>query len=310
MRRWQTRFRAWVRRPHFPFGLIGDTVTLDFDAEYNTRASVPEHADIVAAWERDATVHRSTHRLAQIGLKYGPSPRQTLDLFRPDLDSVGAAILFIHGGDWQSLSPALFSHFARGANERGLTFAVAGYDLCPEVKILNIIGQIRAAAIALHRRIGRAVVAVGHGAGGHLAACLVATDWSTIDPALPPDLVPAGLALSGIFDLKPVVATSLNAKLGLDDNEAHRLSPLNWQIAAGRTFDAWVGEDETVEFQRQARDLATAWGEREVNARMVVVPGANHFDVVTPLADPNSTLTHRLVELARGTKTARPVPQA
>jgi arylformamidase len=308
MPRWQTRFRAWLRRSQAPFGWIGDTVTLDFDAEYNTRALVPDHADIIAEWERDATVHRSSHRLAQIGLKYGPSPRQTLDLFRPDLDSVGAAILYIHGGDWQSLTPSLFSHLARGANERGLTFAVAGYDLCPEVRILNIIGQVRAAAIALHRRIGRAVVAVGHGAGGHLAACLVATDWSTIDPSLPADLVPAGLALSGIFDLKPLVATSLNAKLGLDDSEAHRLSPVNWQIAAGRTFDAWVGENETAEFHRQARDLVAAWGEREVNARMVVVPGAHHFNVVAPLADPNSTLTHRLVELARGTKTARSTP--
>ncbi|ALK11012.1 hypothetical protein BVIR_3256 [Blastochloris viridis] len=306
MRRWQTRFRAWFRHTQAPFGPNGDPVTLDYEAEYNTRASVPEHSDLVAEWERDASVHRSTHRLAQIGLKYGPSPRQTLDLFRPDLDSVGAAILFIHGGDWQSLSPSLFSHLTRGANERGLTFALAGYDLCPEVTILNIIGQVRAAAIALHRRIGRAVVAVGHGAGGHLAACLVATDWSTIDPSLPTDLVPTGLAISGLFDLKPLVSTSLNAKLGLDDSEAHRLSPLNWQIAAGRTFDAWVGENDTAEFQRQARDVAAAWAEREVDARMVVVPGANHFNILAPLADPNSTITHRLVELARGSKMSRP----
>lgn len=286
-------------------GPVGEMVTLDFEAEYDNRARVPEHAEIVAAWERDAAAYRTGHGRAQLGLKYGPSPRQTLDLFRPAVDSVGAAVLFLHGGGWQSHGAADFSHLAGGVNARGLAFAVAGYDLCPEVTVLNIIGQVRAAAIALHRRIGRAVVVAGHGSGGHLAACLVATDWNSIDSTLPPDLVSAGVALSGVFDLRPLVSTSINAKLRLDENEAHRLSPVNWQVAAGRTFDAWVGEDESSEYHRQTRELVAAWSEREVEVQTVVVPGANHFSILAPLADPDSALTHRLVEMARGTRLTR-----
>ncbi len=42
----------------------------------------------------------------------------------------------------------------------------------------------------------------GHSAGGHLAACMVATDWKALDAGAPADLVPAGYAISGLYDLR------------------------------------------------------------------------------------------------------------
>jgi len=50
---------------------------MDLEAEYDNRARVPEHPEIFARWHRDAEAYRQTPG-AQIGLSYGPSPRQTI----------------------------------------------------------------------------------------------------------------------------------------------------------------------------------------------------------------------------------------
>ena len=69
-------------------------------------------------------------RRAELGLSYGPSPRQTIDLFSPRGRDVTAPLaLFIHGGYWRSLDPSSFSQMARGLNAHGVTVAVVGYDL-------------------------------------------------------------------------------------------------------------------------------------------------------------------------------------
>ena len=109
----------------------------------------------------------------------------------------------------------------RGLNAHGIDVAIPSYDLCPAVSIDDIIGQMRAASREL-ARLGRPLVISGHSAGGHLAACMLATDWRALDPALPEDLVTAAYAISGLFDLRPLVSTSINNALKLDDASARR----------------------------------------------------------------------------------------
>lgn len=60
-----------------------------------------------------------------------------------------------------------------------------------------------------------------------------------------------------------------------------------------------VGGIESAEFHRQSADLARIWGMGGVETRYESVPGANHFDVIAPLADADSAMTDRLAELAR-----------
>ena len=121
--------------------------------------------------------------------------------------------MFIHGGYWRSLDPSQFSHMARGLNAHGVAVAVAGYDLCPQVTIPDIIEEIRQALLFLWERTGQRVMVYGHSAGGHLAAAMVATDWHGLYPKMPADLVPAAYSISGVFDLTPLLAVSMNAGL-------------------------------------------------------------------------------------------------
>jgi arylformamidase len=269
---------------------------IDLEKEYNNRARVPEHPEIFARWARDAEAYRHTEG-AELDLSYGSSPRQIIDVF-PAGDTNAPLALFIHGGWWRSLSPKDFSHMAAGPNAHGVTVAVAGYELCPHVGIGDIVEQMRAACHFLWRKYRKRITAYGHSAGGHLSACMVATDWTAYAPDLPDDLVSAAYGISGVYDLAPLAKISVNEDLRLTDATAHALSPLYWDVPNGRVFDAVVGEEESAEFLRQSETIAEAWRQDMVTTRYEALPG-NHFTVVDPLADAGSAMTARVVELAR-----------
>jgi arylformamidase len=275
---------------------------IDYEAEYNNRARVPEHPEIFARWAREAEDYRAEamkERRAELGLSYGSSLRQFIDLFSARHAVTAPLALFIHGGYWRSLDPSLFSHMARGLNAHDVTVAVVGYDLCPEVTIAEVIEQMRHACLFLWLRTGQRMMIYGHSAGGHLAATMLATEWQALYPKAPPDLVPAAYSISGLFDLTPLVGIPMAQDLRLDESEARSVSPLFWPAPKGRPFDAVVGALESSEFLRQSRTIADSWGKAGAQTRYEAIPGANHFTVIEALADPQSAMVGRLAELAR-----------
>lgn len=272
------------------------TAAIDYAAEYNNRARVPEHPVIMAGWARDAAAYRDERPDASLGIAYGPSPRMRYDWFPAAGDA--PVVLFIHGGYWQALDGGSFSHMARGANAHGVAMAVATYDLCPQVTIAAITEAMRQLVEHLARQRGGPVTVFGHSAGGHLAAELLATDWRGRSAAAPP--VTAAMPVSGLFELEPLVATPINAALGLDPAEARACSPLGRPVPAGTRLIAMVGGDESGEYLRQSRELVETWGAGGARARLIVAPGANHFTVLAPFASPDSSATRDLVSLAQG----------
>jgi arylformamidase len=274
-------------------------MTIDYEAEYNNRARVKEHPEILARLSDDAGAYRAqvtTEGRAELGIGYGPSPRQFVDIFFSHTGRDAPLAMFIHGGYWRSLEPRAFSSLARGLNAHGVTVALAGYDLCPDVSIADIIAQMERACLFLWNRFGKRILVHGHSAGGHLAAAMLATDWQRHGG--PADLVPAAMAISGLFDLAPMIATSMNVDFKLDEAEARRLSPLFWPAPARRTLDAVVGGAESSEFLRQSRIIVDQWGRAGVATRYEAIADANHFTVIEPLADPQSAMVMRLLALA------------
>jgi arylformamidase len=275
-------------------------MSIDYDVEYGNRARVPEHPEIFARWEREAAAFRAGAHGGELGLQYGPSPRQTIDLFPAVNDGPDTPLaMFIHGGWWRSLDPSMHSQIAGGPTANGVTVAVVGYDLCPQVSIPTIIEELRTACLYLWRKRRQRFVVYGHSAGGHLSACMLATDFSTLEPDAPADLVPAAYTISGVFDLEPVRHTSMNQDFKLDEKSAHDASPLYWDVPDGRTLDAVVGALESSEFLRQSQTVAEAWRQDEVITRYEAIAGRNHFTVIDPLGEADSAMTARVVELAR-----------
>jgi arylformamidase len=266
---------------------------VDYEVEYNNRARVPENPALISGWARDAAAYRE--RQAPRAIRYGPGARNVIDLFPGD--DQGPIVVFIHGGYWQALDGSFFSHMAAGLNAHGVSIAIPSYDLCPDVSVDQIIGQMRTATREL-ARLGQPLVISGHSAGGHLAACMLATDWPALDASLPQDLVIAAYTISGLFDLGPLVGTSINNAMHLDATAARAASPLFWPAPARGSLDAVVGGNESAEYFRQSRSMVEAWGAAGIATRFGTVAGANHFTAIAPLADPQSPMVLRIKELA------------
>lgn len=267
---------------------------MDLAAEYNNRALVPEHPAIITRWQQDARAWRDA-RPCEGDIVYGARPRNRLDFFAAT--GQGPIVLFIHGGYWRSLDKAHFSHVARGPNAHGLDVAVAGYTLCPDISLLDIIDELRQCCLFLRERYGRPLLVTGHSAGGHLAACLAATGWQ--DYGQPRGLIQAGLSISGLFDLRPLLATPINDDLRLSAATAAAASPLLWPMPNTLSFDSWVGSRESAEFLRQARSLAAAWRGLGLDCGYREVAEANHFTVGDLLSQPDHPMTLRLAALSR-----------
>ena len=268
---------------------------------YDNRAAVPDHARWFARWGELSSAAFATERVSR-DLRYGPGPKETLDLFLPRGPARGT-LLFAHGGYWRSLDKDVHAFVAPPLTARGIAVAVMNYDLCPQVSIAAIVdecaravGWIVREGATLGAPHGRLVVA-GHSAGGHLAAMMLARDWRSDGFAAHP--VHGGVSLSGVHDLRPLTRFSYNADLKLDDREAARLSPV---LASPTTYAPLViavGADETGEFLRQSELMWDAWpANRPVGMRgPLAVPGKHHFDVILEHADPESALTRATLAL-------------
>ena len=262
---------------------------IDLEAQYNNRALVPDHPAVMAMWKTRAEAARTAHPPVEIA--YGAGEREVMDLFEA---GPGAPVaVFLHGGYWQALGREWFGGIAPSLMAHGVSLAIPSYDLAPTVRLGRILSQVRSAVEAvrdLSPTRARPVV-FGHSAGGHMAACMLSEGRAG-----------AAVSISGVFDLAPLISTSLNDALGLDAREAAALSPIHWPVPNGSTpggtvLDCLVGGDESAEFIRQSRMMAELWGGQGVRTRFEALEGLNHFTVLNPLFDPDSAMTRRIADL-------------
>ncbi len=221
------------------------------------------------------------------GLRYGPAPRATLDFFPAPAGAVRPGLLvYIHGGYWQELSIDDSAFLVPAWHAAGVAHAVVGYTLAPQATLPAIVAECRAALAWLHARAGELgfagddVVVAGSSAGAYLAAACA--DRSPVPVR---GIVP----VSGIYDVAPLVGTSINDALGLDEITAAALNLFAPERRFPPAVVAW-GEIETGEFKRQSREFAARQGRDGTACTTLEVPGRNHFDVILDLGDPASAL--------------------
>jgi arylformamidase len=261
--------------------------------EYNNRELFPDHPRHFARWAESSARARQT-MTCYLDRAYGDSPGETLDIF-PARKGDGSALMFVHGGYWRSLDKRDFSFLAPAWVDAGVSLVVVNHDLCPKVSIERIVQQMLAASVWLYRHAEQygmdedRLYVSGHSAGGHLAAMMLAALWPVIDRSLPKDLYKGAVAVSGVYDLRPLVQVDwLNGDLRLDEESALRLSPAYLPPATRAPLALAVGGLESSEFKRQSALLAQRW--KPVLAGSIAMPGTDHFTVVDGLADPQNAL--------------------
>ncbi|MEI6025335.1 MAG: alpha/beta hydrolase [Betaproteobacteria bacterium] len=286
------------------------------ETQYNNRARVPNHGEILARWARDSQGARAAGP-CRLEVAYGASAAERLDIFSPPSSggparpsTPGAPLLvFIHGGWWRALDKDDHSFVAPALTAAGAVVVVPNYALCPHVGIEEIALQMTRSLVWCWRHAtelgadpGRITVA-GHSAGGHLAAMMLSALWPRLGDDLPPDLVKAALSVSGVFDLDPIRRTPfLQADLRLSPQSVKRLSPAAYPAPAG-TLRAVAGALESEEFLRHNRLIRRRWGARAVPV-CEGIPGADHFTVLDGLAQKGSRM-HNLALQMLGLATTR-----
>jgi len=276
-----------------------------YEREYNARAAIPEHPQIFARWaERGALTRRL--RACLIDLPFGETPAERLDYF-PTRQDAAPLLVFIHGGYWRSLDKSDFSWLAPPFVQHGVALALLNYGLAPNTPIEDMVRQQLRALAWLYRngdRLGfdpERIVVVGHSAGAHLTAMMMAALWPVYADDLPRSLVKAGLAISGIYDLAPLVHTPfVNVDLRLDERRARALSPVHMPPATSAPLITAAGAQESSEFHRQTQLIASAW--KDVHLRNVPMAGVNHLTVMDELANPASPLFDAALDLVRLSK--------
>lgn len=271
---------------------------IDHEAEYNNRARVKNSSEIIARWAVESADTLKT-LAPERDIAYGPKPRNKFDLYRPGSTATGAGplVAYIHGGYWQRGAKEDYAFVARELVARGVTVALPSYTLCPDCTVGDIVDEMNAFLAALWRQTKQRPAIVGHSAGGHLSAMMMTSNADRGDA--PADLVKAGYGVAGVYELAPLIPTSLNGALRLDDATARSLSPMLGAkpVRAGE-FVAAAGGNESSEFIRQANDFAKAWTGSAVKCESYIVPGADHFTIVDELVRPGSPMLERVVAMA------------
>jgi arylformamidase len=267
-----------------------------FEQQYLPSHSVPHTAEIFENWKARAAATRS--KLKFVGdFHYGPHRREVMDFY--PAENARGCLVFLHGGYWVSFSNFETSWVAKGFVGQGLSVALINYPLCPEVSI----GEINASCIKAFARLYKtvlsdaereAIVVTGHSAGGYLAAAHLVQDWLAL--GLPADPIAGVIALSGVFDVAPLMQTGMNAELQITEASARSLN-LNTQTLRSKAKLALAaGQAESAEFHRQSSVLADNW--KGLRPKVLDVAGANHFTIVDSLAEPGSELNRLALGMA------------
>mgnify|MGYP001459902778 CR=1 FL=1 len=267
------------------------------EAQYNNRLLVANAAEHIERWGRWASEARGRLPFV-LDIAYGPHPRERFDFLRAE--GSRGLFVFIHGGYWRALSKAEFSWIAEPFAAAGCSVAVVNYPLCPEVSVGDIMGSVERAVARIWQHADAAerqhMVLSGHSAGGHLTAALFTTGWTGF--GLPPSPFVGGLPISGVFELEPIVHTSMNADIRLTPERARAFSVDERAPRVSAPVLFAVGGAESPEFVRQSADQAQRWAALS-GGRSYPIAGRNHFSVIDTLRDRGSelfTLAERLLQ--------------
>ena len=271
----------------------------ELDAQYDNRSRVPEHVDLHAANLADGDAVLADFE-TRLDVSYGPSDEETLDIYLPENAGPNGGLpvnVFLHGGYWFSRHKNDFRFLARGMVPAGAVLVVVNYALVPSVDLDELVRQCRAAVAWTFDNAdpfggnGDCIHVSGHSAGSHLTAIMMATDWPRFGDGLPTDLVKSGFAISGIYDLEPIRLCFLQETLRFTPEDVSAFSPITHTPATGAPLTVAVGGDESEEFLRQSEVFSKAWSEKNIDCSLMVLPGINHFTILSEFADPASGLT-------------------
>ncbi|XP_029176678.1 kynurenine formamidase [Nylanderia fulva] len=247
----------------------------------------------------------------ELNVPYGPTERTKYDIYGTDLPEDAPIFVFIHGGYWQEFSKDLSGFSVPLFVENKIKVINVGYDLCPNVKLGDIVAQIKSAVAQILKDAAESgskyVCIAGHSAGAHLAATLLHDeDWiNRMTQQGYFELLKGIVLIGGIYNIKPLVGTSFATALHLTDEEIKEwsLSTLdeteNHHIS-GLKVIVTVGECDSPVFVNESREYAQKIISIVDNVEYLLLRNdIDHFDIVEKLLDSNYYLAKLILKCLR-----------
>lgn len=256
------------------------------NAAYDNMAAVADAAALAKRREiRSASFRANNSRY--INQRYGPGSRNQVDVYpgKPD----APCLIFIHGGYWIKNDREGFACMAQGLAKYGWSAALVGYPLAPEASLSDIVKEIGLAldwigANRLSYGISGPNLLAGWSAGATLA--LIHADHSAVDMVL---------AISGIYDLEPLLGTDMNLILALSDEEVRTYSPLRRSPPRVPVVLA-VGDKELPAIRDNTEHMAR-YLSPDGDVTPVRIADADHFTILDELTNPAGRLTSVALKL-------------
>lgn len=270
----------------------------DMELHFQPRVAVPDYARLSAERTKASAAVRAKHK-AFFDVPYGKIPRQVVDIFPAERSNVPVQ-LHIHGGYWRGGSKEDSSMIAPTFTQAGATLVLLEYDLCPSVTVTDIVRQARAGIAWVYRNIAdyggdpSRLYISGASAGGHLVAMVLAYDWEK-EEGLPRDMIKGAVAMTGVYDLDPVLHISVNEEIRLNPETARENSPMLHPPLPHTPLIIAVGKDEPAGWKGMSQEFFKLCREHGVNCEYLEYPG-NHYAYSTLLSEPKSPLSRAILK--------------
>jgi arylformamidase len=231
---------------------------------------------------------------------YGPGEDEALDIF-PGGQGVPVHI-HIHGGRWTLFTKDEESFIAPTLVSAGVACVVPDFSNIPKVRIPEMVAQVKRAIAWTYKNAAsfggdpRRLHLSAHSSGSHLAGVALLTDWEK-EFGLPRDVVKSALLVSGMYDMRPVMLSARSSYVKLSDEEVLALSAILQPERVRTPLTLVYGEKETPEFRRHPKAYAEVLAAAGKPAKVVEIPGVNHFEILRQLGEPGSELARLALAL-------------
>jgi acetyl esterase/lipase len=236
-------------------------------------------------------VDRGVVRVAE-GVAYGADRRQRLDVYRPAGRPGSLPVLiFSYGGAWNSGERGLYEFAGRAFAAAGFLTIVYDYRLVPDVRFPAFVEDTAAVIAWAAGRAesfggdGRSLFLAGHSAGAYNVALAALDARYLAAHGLDPGVISGVAALSGPFDFLPLDGVWTQAAFG-HWPDLPETQPVNAVTPAAPPFLLVTGDSDRTVYPRNSQRLAERLEAAGVEARLVMIEGLGHADVLTALARP------------------------
>jgi arylformamidase len=235
---------------------------------------------------------------------YGAAEIEKVDIYKTRRANA-PVMIYVHGGAWRNGRSAQNAYLAEPFVKAGAHFINVEFNNVGETDgdIGVMVEQCRRAVAWVYRNAAsfggdpNALYLSGHSSGGHLAGCVVITEWEK--QGLPRDLLKGALLGSGMYDLKPARLSARSRYVKFTDAMEEALSAQRHLDRIHTPLVLVHGTLETPDFQRQTRDFDAALRAVGKPVTLIVAKGHNHFELGESLGNPYGVMGRAAFEMMK-----------